>query len=117
MKQILLTFPTSPAHPWLHKQVVFASWRLLADKRYAVKAIIPTHNPFENNLHHCVNDFLAGDYDFWLSIDADNPPMNNPLDLVEFDRDVIAVLRRFGTMIREARRRVNGRFTGMRMTT
>lgn len=53
--------------------------------------IIPTHNPFENNLHHCVNDFMAGDYDYWLSIDADNPPLRNPLDLIEYDRDVIGL--------------------------
>lgn len=32
---------------------------------------------------------MNGDYDFWLSIDADNPPMRNPLDLVEKDLDVV----------------------------
>jgi hypothetical protein len=31
----------------------------------------------------------GGEYDFWLNIDADNPPMSNPLDLVELDRDII----------------------------
>lgn len=89
MKRILLSFPTAPAHPYLHKHVVMASWRLLADKRYDVKPICPSWNPFENNLHHIVNDFLEGDYDFWLSIDHDNPPMKNPLDLVEYDRDIV----------------------------
>ncbi len=32
---------------------------------------------------------MAGDCDFWLSIDADNPPEKNPLDLVELDKDII----------------------------
>lgn len=89
MKRILMSFPTSPAHPFIHKHVVMASWRLLADKRYDVKPICPSWNPFENNLHHIINDFLEGDYDFWLSIDHDNPPIKNPLDLVEYDRDIV----------------------------
>jgi hypothetical protein len=89
MLSVLVTFPTSPAHPYLHKQVVFASWRLLSDKRYRIHPIIPTHNPFENNLHHIVKDFVADDYDYWLSMDADNPPMKNPLDLVEYDLDIV----------------------------
>lgn len=89
MTSVLITFPTSPSHPFLHKGVVFTSWKLMADTRYEKKMIIPTHNPFENNLHHIVNDFMGGDYDFWLSIDADNPPMKNPLDLVEDDLDIV----------------------------
>jgi len=92
MKKILLSFPTSPSNPYLHKQVVFASWKLMSDKRYIVSPIIPTHSPFENNLHHIVKDFIKGDYDFWLSIDADNPPMKNPLDLVEYNKDIIGCL-------------------------
>ena len=91
MKKIFVTFPVSPSHPVLHKQVVMASWKLMHDKRYELKMIIPAHNPFENNLHHCINDFKDNDCDYWLSIDSDNPPMNNPLDLVELDRDIIGL--------------------------
>lgn len=90
-KRVLVTFPTPPSHPYLHKQVVFVSWRLLADKRHDLTPIIPTHNPFENNLHHCVNQFVEGDYDFWLTIDADNPPTKNPLDLTEYNLDVVGL--------------------------
>lgn len=84
-----MTFPTSPASPYLHKQVVFASWRLLADKRFEITPMIPSHNPFENNLNHIVKDFIAGDWDYWLSMDADNPPKFNVLDDVELDLDII----------------------------
>ena len=87
--KILVSFPTSPAHPFLHKSVVFVSWKLLGDKRHQVRPMIPTHQPFEHNLHKILNDFMASDCQFWLSIDADNPPLRNPLDLVELDLDIV----------------------------
>jgi hypothetical protein len=90
-KKVLISFPTSPARPYLHKGVVFASWKLLQDTRHITKLIIPSHNPFENNLHHIVKQFLEEDHDFWLSIDADNPPLKNPLDLIELNRDIIGL--------------------------
>lgn len=36
-----------------------------------------------------MRDFLIGEYDFWLSFDSDNPPINNPLDLVGVDKDIM----------------------------
>lgn len=59
------------------------------DARYRLKIIEPTHVPYENGLHHVINDLLSGDHDFWLNIDSDNPPTRNPLDLVERDLDVV----------------------------
>lgn len=87
--KVLISFPTSPSNPYLHKHVVFASWRLLSDKRFDIKPMIPSHNPFENNLNKIVKEFVEGDCDFWLSIDADNPPYGNPLDLVQNDLDIV----------------------------
>ncbi len=75
----------------IHKRVSLVTNRLLTDKRHECVIIYPTHNPYENNLHHIVNDFMASDYDFWLNIDSDNPPMNNPLDLVTYNLDVIGL--------------------------
>ncbi len=74
---------------WIHKEVVRCLLSLQQDKRYRLRIIMPSRKPYENNLHHIVNDFMAGDYDFWLNIDSDNPPMNNPLDLVELDKDIM----------------------------
>ncbi len=88
-KKVLLTFPTSPANPYLHKHVVFASWRIIADPRFEITPLIPSHNPLENNLNKIVKEFIAGDFDYWLSIDSDNPPFANPLDDVELDLDII----------------------------
>lgn len=87
-RKVLISVPNTG---WIHKSVAFALLKLQLDQRHDLTIILPTHNPFENNLHHIVNDFIAGEYDFWLSIDSDNPPLNNPLDLVEMDRDIIGL--------------------------
>ncbi len=84
--KILISVPNTG---WIHKHCVFALMKLQTDTRYKTTFILPTHNPFENNLHHILKDFLEGDYDFWLTFDSDNPPSNNPLDLVEYNRDII----------------------------
>lgn len=76
---------------WIHKHVVHKLMLLLTDGRHKVNIIMPSHKPFENNLHHVLNDFMEGDYDFWLNIDSDNPPIQNPLDLVQLDRDIIGL--------------------------
>lgn len=53
--------------------------------------IYPTHSPFVNNLHKINNDFLAGNYEYWLSMDDDNPPRHgvNPFDLIFHDLDLV----------------------------
>ena len=38
-----------------------------------------------------MNDFLNGGEDYWLSIDDDNPPTRNPLDLVNLDLDLVGL--------------------------
>jgi len=76
---------------YIHKQVVFVLLKLKMESRYPFQIILPTHSPYENNLHHIVKDFMEGDYTHWLNIDSDNPPINNPLDLVELDKDIIGL--------------------------
>lgn len=88
-RRVLVSFPTSPSSPYLHKHVVFFSWQLLRERRHQVTPIIPSHTPLENNFHHIMRQVLDEGYDFWLSIDHDNPPMGNPLDLVEYNRDIV----------------------------
>jgi hypothetical protein len=87
-KRVLVTIPNTG---YIHKLVSLATNRLIVDRDHLCTIIYPTHNPYENNLHHIVNDFMKGEYDFWLNIDSDNPPINNPLDLVKFDLDVIGL--------------------------
>lgn len=87
MTSVYLTVPNGDG--WIHKHIHFAVCRTLADRRYRIRHDAPTHRPYENNLAHCMNDFLAGGEDFWLSMDDDNPPQRNPLDLVELDLDIV----------------------------
>lgn len=82
-------YVTVPNTGWIHKLVTVVLLKLQGDPRYAKTIFLPTDVPLENNQHHIINDFLKRHDEFWLSIDADNPPMNNPLDLVELDKDVI----------------------------
>lgn len=85
--RVYLTQPNGSA--WVHKLVHFAICRILADQRVAIRHDCPTHSPYVDNLHACMNDFLNGGEDFWLSMDDDNPPTKNPIDLVELDLDVV----------------------------
>ena len=76
---------------WIHKSVDHCEQLMLLDGRYRTVIIKPTHKPYEDNLQRIVNDFVEGDYDFWLNMDSDNPPIKNPLDLVDLDRDIIGL--------------------------
>ncbi len=84
---VYVTIPNGDG--WLHKLVMFCAIKLLKDRRFKVRLDAPTHRPLENNQAHCVRDFLKGGEDFWLSIDADNPITQNPLDDVFADKDVV----------------------------
>jgi hypothetical protein len=89
MTSVYLTCPNGSAK--VHKHVMFAFIKILGDKRHRVRADAPTHSPYVNNLHHCMKDFLDGGEDYWLSMDDDNPPRKNPLDLIELDCDLIGL--------------------------
>ncbi len=82
---------TVPNQHWLHKEVCAVLMRLQMDGRHRLRFEWPSHKPYENNLHHIVADFVTSGCDFWLSMDADNPPINNPLDLVELDKDILGL--------------------------
>lgn len=88
MQNILISVPNMH---WIHKHVVHKMMLLLIDGRYKVNIIFPSHKPYVNNLHHIVNEFMDGEYDSWLNIDSDNPPIQNPLDLVQLDRDIVGL--------------------------
>lgn len=68
-----------PNQGWIHKLVVHACFKLYASSGYQITLITPTHRPYEHNLNRIAKDFLAGSWDYWLNIDADNPPIGDPL--------------------------------------
>lgn len=88
MKSVYITVPNMH---WVSSYVTNTLLKLLQEPRYKVRITLPSNKPYENNQHHIVKDFIDGGYDYWLSIDADNPPQNNPLDLVELDKDIIGL--------------------------
>jgi len=75
--------------------------RIMTDRRYRVRHDCPTHSPYVDNLHACMNDFLDHRYedgshdDYWMSMDDDNPPHfgpnHHPLDLIKYDCDIIGL--------------------------
>jgi len=85
--KVLLAVPNGRG--WIHKHVHFATMKLMQDRRVDTKHICPTHSPYVNNLHLIQKDFLAGDYDYLLTMDDDNPPTKNVYDLIELDKDVM----------------------------
>lgn len=86
--KVLLSVPNES---WIHKLVTFAVVRILQDRRHSVTFIAPTQRPYEHSLNLIVLDFLDGDWDYWLNIDADNPPFRNPLDLLEHEPDILGL--------------------------
>ena len=82
---------TVPNEHWLHAHVCRCLLLLQADQRYALTFDFPAHRPYENNQHHIVAKLWAGPWDYWLSIDADNPPSGNPLNLVALDLDLVGL--------------------------
>ena len=83
---------TVPNEHWIHRQVVATVVRLLLhDRRYQLDFRMPAAKPYENNQHHIIREFLHEGFDFWLSMDSDNPPIGNPLDLVALNLDVVGL--------------------------
>ena len=76
---------------WIHSTVVRTMMLMIMDGRHRVTIQMPAHKPYVNNLHHCVNEFMSKPFDFWLNIDADNPPVQNPLDLVDLKKDIVGL--------------------------
>jgi len=50
------------------------------------------HRPISNNRNHIVKDFLATDCEYLVMIDDDTFPIKNPLELIEYDKDVIGAI-------------------------
>jgi hypothetical protein len=57
--------------------------------KYEFTFFEPSDRPISNNRNKIVKKFLAGDWDILFMLDDDNPPLKNPFDLIEFDKDVI----------------------------
>ncbi len=86
MAKVLVSIPNQG---WIHKLVMHAAMRIVSDRRHDLTLITPTWKPYEHNMNRIAKDFLAQGYDYWLNIDADNPPKGNPLDAIYCGYDVV----------------------------
>jgi hypothetical protein len=65
------------------------AWMQELSREYEFKIFFPAHRPIPNTRHHIVKDFLAGDYDYLVMIDDDNPPHKNIFELLRLDLPVV----------------------------
>lgn len=65
--------------------------RMKADDRFDCLFSYPSASPSENTRAHIMREVLDREFDFLVSIDSDNPPLVNPLDLIDHDKDIIGL--------------------------
>lgn len=85
--RVLVTVPNVAG--WIHKRVARTLFSIAGDRRFEVEIRLPSLKPYANNLHHCILMALESGADFLLTMDADNPPPPNVLDLCELGLDVV----------------------------
>ena len=74
-----------------HKVVGTLCQILLANTNYKIDTYVSAMRGIGEHRNVVVKEFLKGDYDYLLFIDADNPPPVNVLDLIEEDKPVIGL--------------------------
>ncbi|MFW5902801.1 MAG: hypothetical protein ACOCTT_02865 [archaeon] len=76
----------------IRREVAHQCLRMVVDGRYQVTIAFPQAKPYTKNVNRTIqNSFLPDGYDFLLILDSDNPPMKNPLDLIELNKDIIGL--------------------------
>jgi len=68
-------------------------WMLSTADKYIfdLSNLTPSERPIPANRNHIVKKFLKTDNDILYMQDDDNPPLQNPFELLQYDKDVIAV--------------------------
>ena len=86
MSKVTLAIPnTGRVHSLMIEPIVLIS----NDSRHEVRLDLFHGVPIEASRNEIVLRFLESGGDYLLFIDDDNPPINNPLDLIEEDPDVM----------------------------
>jgi hypothetical protein len=86
-----LVYLTVPTQGWMHCSVHNAILEILKDTRHSCRHECVPGRPAEEAYHKCINNFLKEGEEYWLSIDYDNPPQDNPLDLIDHDVDIVGL--------------------------
>lgn len=80
-----------PNTDWIHKHVMERAIAILQDPRYQVTMQLPTWKPIEHARARIHEEAVRSKFDWLVTMDADNPPMNNPLDLIELNLDMVGL--------------------------
>ncbi len=64
----------------------------LTNQDYEIYIEYPNLKPIQNNRNDIVKRFLKTDRDFLLMIDSDIVPNKNPLELIQYNKDIIGLL-------------------------
>lgn len=88
MKKVLLAIPTGGN---LDYRIVEFILDMYHQKKYKVTIHISKLVGIEANRNQIVKALLNSTCDYLLMVDTDNPPLDNPLDLIEEDKDIIGL--------------------------
>src|SRR3989304_7028717 len=75
---------------WIRSELSIKLIRWLHETKHDVYYESSYLRPIDHNRNTIVQRFLESGRDYLLQIDSDNVPPRNPLELVEFDKDIIS---------------------------
>ena len=75
---------------WIHSDICIKLPRWLKECPYEVYFESSNARPIENNRNQIVQRFLKSDCTHLLQLDNDTVPARNPLELVEYKKDIIS---------------------------
>lgn len=86
-------FISSPCQQgWVRSELAMLVMRMTHDSRYPkTKVVLDSGAPVEHLMNQYAAQFLESGATHWVHIDADNPPLRNPLDLIEAGKDVVSL--------------------------
>lgn len=67
---------------WIRPEILPLIPILIKDGRYDVHLIDHSSKPYQNSLNQIRKKMLDEGFDYWVTFDHDNVPLNNPLDLI-----------------------------------
>lgn len=67
-------------------------WMREKSDKYSFNFSEPSDRPISNNRNTIVQKFLENDYDILGMLDSDMCPLKNPIDLLNYDKDVIGAV-------------------------
>lgn len=85
--KVLLALPTGTGH--LCKELMAYIGSVFNHPKYDVHCLSTTRMPVEANRSLQVQTFLEGEYIAYVSIDDDNPPIVDPMQLIQLDLDIV----------------------------